>query len=98
MLRTVWRSTALLTVIANWRYFCRSCSSLAHTGSHLAFKFCQLCQTNDARAWIHQDARARDGRGLPHPAGDAGGDADRRIFKINRVQIVRRSWVSAFAP
>ena len=106
MLRTVWqRLTALLAAIANWRYFkLVAFVACAFPAAVLAFKFCQLL------LWNQGDALGVDPiKTLEHETGE---DAlaillatlsvtpVRRIFKINRVQIVRRMlgvWAFAYA-
>ena len=106
MVRTVWqRLTALLAAIANWRYFKPAAFvACAIPAAILAFKFCQLL------LWDQADALGVDPvKTLEHETGeDALGvllatlavTPIRRIFKINRVQIVRRMlgvWAFTYA-
>jgi len=106
MLRTAWqRLTALLAAIANWRYFKPAAFvACAIPLGLLAFKFCQLL------FWNQADALGIDPiKTLEHETGeDALGvllvtlsvTPVRRLFKINRVQIVRRMlgvWAFAYA-
>jgi sulfoxide reductase heme-binding subunit YedZ len=106
MLRTAWqRLTALLAAIANWRYFKPAVFvACALPLGILLFKFCQLL------LWNQADALGIDPiKTLEHETGE---DAlavllvtlsvtpVRRLFKINRVQIVRRMlgvWAFAYA-
>jgi len=106
MFRTGWqRLTALLAAIANWRYFkLAAFIGCAIPLGILIFKFCQLL------LWNQADALGIDPiKTLEH---DTGEDAlavllvtlmvtpVRRIFKVNRVQIVRRMlgvWSFAYA-
>ena len=106
MLRTGWqRLAALLAAIASWRYFKPAVfAACAVPAAILAFKFCQLL------LWNQADALGVDPiKTLEH---DTGEDAlavllvtltvtpVRRIFKVNRVQIVRRMlgvWAFAYA-
>ena len=106
MLRTVWRRlTAVLAAVANWRHFKLAVFvGCAVPLALLAFKFCQLL------LWNQADALGVDPiKTLEHETGeDALGvllatlavTPIRRVFKINRVQIVRRMlgvWAFAYA-
>ena len=106
MWRAAWqRLSALLAAIANWRYFKPAVFiACAIPLGLLAFKFCQLLLWNQAEALGIDPVKT-----LEHETGeDALGvlfatlavTPIRRIFKINRVQIVRRMlgvWAFAYA-
>ena len=105
-MRAWWpRLTSLLAAIANWRFFKLAVFvACAIPASLLAFRFCQLLLWNQADALGIDPVKT-----LEHETGE---DAlavllvtlavtpVRRIFKVNRVQIVRRMlglWAFAYA-
>src|SRR5262245_58271109 len=96
MWRAGWqRLSAFLAAIANWRYFKPAVFVVCAVPlALLAFKFCQLLLWNQPEALGVDPVKT-----LEHETGeDALGvlfatlavTPVRRIFKINRVQIVRR--------